>query len=223
MMEEQLDQERRRVLRQHASFLFNVMLLLAIGSSMALLLMRIFYWKLVDWMTPLFAPFVNLAVIAVFLGSSVAALVYLILPGSRKRRQKLAPLGVQAVAGVLALVVPFTAISLQLDHRSHRAEREAVVQMIAEGQLQPNVDYNPSLIRLPEGYRHLSSGGGEIVAHQIGDNLQVFFFTYRGMIDNMAGFVYSADGSPPDEERFGVTQLLELKPFGPRWYWLSAS
>ncbi|WP_020619407.1 hypothetical protein [Paenibacillus daejeonensis] len=222
-MEEELDQAKRNYWRQQQRFYFNLMLFLALGSSLAVLLLQMFRWHLVHWVTPFFLPLIELAGLAVFLGTGVATLVYLIVSKQPSRARTGIPFIIQLVTLVLVLTVPFNALAVEWNDRAHRAKRETVVQMVQEDQLQPNVGHNPALIRLPSDYRHLSRGGGEIVVHEIDDNLQVLFFTYRGIIGSMSGFVYSADGSPPDDLAFGITQLLELKQFGPNWYWFSSS
>ena len=222
-MEEELDQETRNYRRQQQRFYFNLMLVLALWSSLAILLLQMFRWHLVHWVTPLFLPFFELAGLVAFLGVGFATMIYLIVSKQPSRVRTSIPFIIQLVTLVLILTVPFNALAVEWNDRAHRVKRENVVQMVQEQQLQPNVRHNAALIRLPSEYRHLSRGGGEIVVHGIGDNLQVLFFTYRGLVDNMAGFVYSADGRPPDDLDFGITKLLEIKQFSPNWYWFSST
>ena len=58
--------------------------------------------------------------------------------------------------------------------------------------LKPNVSHNASLIHLPKEYKHLSKGGGEILVEKTGKDLNIVFYTNRGMLDNFSGIVVTA-------------------------------
>ena len=83
---------------------------------------------------------------------------------------------------------------LDLDFKMHKTDREKVVSMVESGKLKENVPDSPSFIQLPKRYDHLSKGGGEVIAVQKGERLTILFFTYRGILDNFSGFVYSPNG-----------------------------
>ena len=92
---------------------------------------------------------------------------------------------------------------LDLDFKMHKTDREEVVSMVKGGKLKYNVPDSPSLIQLPKPYDHLSKGGGEVIAVKTGDSFTILFFTYRGMLDNFSGFVYT----PNDKQTFVVDKV----------------
>jgi hypothetical protein len=98
-------------------------------------------------------------------------------------------------------------------------ERQDIIQMIESKKIVPNVSYNDSIIHLPNEYRHLSKGGGDIMAENQGN--MVFFFTYRGILDNFSGFIYSAGDLEPQNDDFGG-DYKEIKKMAKNWYWVSS-
>ena len=122
---------------------------------------------------------------------------------------------------VIVVTVPFTALMLDLDFRIRLNDRQAVVQKVVSGELKPNVDHNSSLILLPHGFRHLSKGGGEIIIQRQGNETYVFFFTFRGILDNFSGFMYRSDDTIPKNSDFGG-DFFYTKRLTPNWYWTAS-
>jgi hypothetical protein len=48
------------------------------------------------------------------------------------------------------------------------------------------------------------------------------FYTYRVILDNWSGFIYSSDGTVPDGDRFNA-DFKEVKKYSTHWYWVSAT
>ncbi len=88
---------------------------------------------------------------------------------------------------------------LDLDFKLHKTQREVVIENVNNGSLSPNVVHNSSLINLENRYPVLSAGGNEIVVEQHEGLKYVFFFTFRGILDNYAGFLYVPNGGKPTE------------------------
>jgi hypothetical protein len=128
---------------------------------------------------------------------------------------RLPVLVVTFVAVVAAVILPFRRWKPCL------ADREEVVGLIASGKLRPNVRHNSSLIALPSEFAAVSLGGVEVVVERNGDQLKVLFFTFRGVLDSFAGFVYTSDNSAPTDGdfagRFAINRRLEE-----RWHYVSA-
>ena len=104
----------------------------------------------------------------------------------------------------------------------YESQRQEVVEKVYSGELVPNVRHNSSLIALGAEYSKLSMGGNEIVVQDIDGLVYVFFFTYRGILDNYSGFLFVPDGGDPrnysDLNEDDVTQIVK---YADNWYWAS--
>jgi hypothetical protein len=132
------------------------------------------------------------------------------------------PVAIQAVTILFLIFFPFTKVMLDLDFKMHKTAREKVVSMVESGKLKPNVPDSPSLIQLPKRYDQLSKGGGEVIAVRTGDHFTILFFTYRGMLDNFSGFVYSPNGQKSIEKDL-EEDFIEIEKLAEHWYFVSSS
>jgi len=66
----------------------------------------------------------------------------------------------------------------------------------------------------------LSNGGGDILLEKANEQYFVLFFTYRGVLDNFSGFVYSSDNKKPQLRQFGgyIKAIVKMKK---HWYYIS--
>jgi hypothetical protein len=179
------------------------------------------YWSLIDVATPFAVPILRLPVLVVTFVAVVAAVI---LPFRRWKPCGIAtllPLGFLIGCFGLSRLVDFTDVWLAANFRLRLADREEVVGLIASGKLRPNVRHNSSLIALPSEFAAVSLGGVEVVVERNGDQLKVLFFTFRGVLDSFAGFVYTSDDSAPTDGdfagRFAINRRLEE-----RWHYVSA-
>jgi hypothetical protein len=108
-----------------------------------------------------------------------------------------------------------------MDFKMNKSEREEVIKMVENGSLKPNVSHDSLLIHLPKEYEHLSKGGGEIIVEKTGGSYTIFFFTYRGILDNFSGFVYSPNDKRPSKNDFGG-DFKEIKRYCENWYWVGS-
>lgn len=161
-------------------------------------------------------PFVWMAVIGIFLVVFVISIIVLF------KKRDLKPFVLQCIALLLLFLIPFNQIVIDLNFKMYKTNRIEVVEKIQDGTLQPNVSYNASLIRLPKEYDHLSSGGGEIIVEKHGETYSVLFFTYRGVLDNFSGFVYSPDDVEPNLDTFGG-DFKEIEKIDEHWYFVASS
>ena len=197
------------------------LLVTAIFSSIILIGITAWFWELVDILTPFFMPFLMGTVWVFFL----VVLLWSIVHIKRKKRNNnifsFSPLIVQLCSIIIIFTVPFTAILLDYDFNHNLADREKVVSQIISGELKPNESQHYTLILLPPEHRHLSKGGGDIMVEYHEEKIYVFFFTYRGILDNFSGFMYRSDGTPPQNGDFGG-DYFQTKWIKDNWYWVAS-
>lgn len=176
---------------------------------------------MIDSLTPfLFIPLAG-ALWLLFLISVIVSLVSLY----RKRKLgKVAwlPIGINIAAILIVFFVPFTELWLKVNFALYKADREKVVQEVYSGNLQPNVRKNSPLIKLGSNYPNLSVGGNEFVVQEYNGRKYVFFFTFRGILDNYSGFLYVPDGGDPklysDLNEEDSTQIVK---YDDHWFYAS--
>lgn len=186
---------------------------LSLASSMLVILISFFQWHLTDVITEFLMIPIWLLVFVLFIVVTVQSLFILF----KKKDWK--PFFIQFVTIVIWLFVPFTQIALDIDFKINKEEREEVVKSIEQGTLKPNVPNSPNTIRLPEGYEHLSKGGGEIFIDNNGDNNLVLFLTNRGILDGFSGFVYSPNDKKPRKTNFDG-DIKEIEKIDTNWYFV---
>ena len=192
------------------------LLILALVSSMLVILNGFFQWNLIEIITPFLMMPVWLVVFGFFIVITVRAIFQLF------KYKNWQPLAIQAVTILFLIYFPFTKVMLDLDFKMHKTDREKVVSMVESGKLKPNVPDSPSLIQLPKRYDHLSKGGGEVIAVQKGERLTILFFTYRGILDNFSGFVYSPNGQKSIEKDLDE-DFIEIEKLAEHWYFVSSN
>jgi hypothetical protein len=190
----------------------NQLLNLSFVSSILVLLLAFFQWNLIDIITVFLMLPIRFLVYGFFI-VTVGTSIYLL------KNKYWKPFAIQLLTILLWLFFPFTKIMLDLDFKMNKTEREEVIQMVEKGTLKPNVLHNSSLIQLPGKYYQLSKGGGEIVIEKNG-NL-VLFFTYRGILDNFSGFVYSPNDKKPNQRDFDG-DFKQIEKLDGNWYFVGS-
>ena len=145
------------------------------------------------------------------------------LPVLEKGSVTLLPLAINIATLLIIAFVPFTAMSVNADFHIKLRVREDIVQQVKAGTLKNNVGYNNVLIHLPAGYPYVSSGGNDILAEGENGNLSVFFYTYRGILDNFAGIIFKEDNQPPTASDFGCDTLLDSSKLQDNWFSMSCT
>ena len=193
----------------------------AMWISIFAILIMAFQWSIIDWITPLLMPFLIFLVFVIFLiglGFSLSCLFKF----KRIRWLAIIPLATQLLAFVIIEFVPFTKLWVNVDFHLYESQRQEVVERVYSGELVPNVEYNSSLIALGSEYSNVSMGGNEIQIQDINGLKYVFFFTFRGILDNYSGFLYVPDGGDPinfaDLNEEDVTQIIK---YADNWYYTS--
>ena len=129
------------------------------------------------------------------------------------------PLCISMLFTLILIFVPFTSIWLDWQFKYHFAEYAAVIEQVEAGQIQPNAR---GLAVLPETLRHLSRGGGEIWIDRDHGVTRVFFFTFRGVLDNCSGIMYRSDGARPDRHDFWG-DWKQIEALRPNWYFCAST
>lgn len=194
-------------------------LIFSIISGILLLSCQAFEWDIVDLITPfLLLPLQGLLFFFAFI-CAIVAIVHIF----RHKDQgafTYAPILVSVGVFLTAFFFPFTQLWLNANFHLKRGAREQVVADVKAGILKPNVSYNSELIALEKG-QNLSSGGDEILVEGEPGDEYVFFFTYRGILDNYSGFLWVPKLKKPE----GFSDLHEpstqIIPFGGNWYYVS--
>ncbi|MCK8124349.1 hypothetical protein MTF66_05025 [Pseudoalteromonas sp. 2CM39R] len=189
-------------------------------SAFAILIMA-FQWTIIDWITPFLMMPLMLAVFVIFL-TGVGFSLSCLFKFKEIRWLATIPLAIQLVAFAILELVPFTKLWIDADFHLYESQRQEVVQRVYSGELISNVKHNSSLIALGSEYSKISMGGNEIVVQDIEGLKYVFFFTFRGILDNYSGFLYVPDGGDPrnyaDLDEDDVTQIIK---YADNWYYTS--
>ncbi|WP_428770155.1 hypothetical protein V1L52_12660 [Treponema sp. HNW] len=193
----------------------------AAGTSLFAIGTAVLKWPIIDTITEfLFLPLAGFIGI-IFLGSFVLSVVYA-WDYRKRHRFCFVPLIIQIVTVFIIFFIPFTRLWLKWNFLHYKEEREKIVEKVIAGELKPNVEYNGSLIELDSSFPLVSLGGNQIVVETNDGKPYVFFYTYRGILDNYAGFLYLPEGGDPslfydlyEESR------TEIEKMEPGIYWVS--
>ena len=196
----------------------EAVLYFSIFISSLLVVINIFRWKLIEILTVFLEPFLELIISVIFLAVLVWSIIYLGKNVRKLKYRALLPMGINLITLIIVIFVPFTNISCDLDFKLNLNDREKIVSMIQSGELK---SYGKRLIQLPDEYKHLSKGGGEIAVEQDGETYKIFFYTFRGILDNFSGFAYISNDSELLHEDFNgdFHQIIKKRE---HWFWGSS-
>jgi hypothetical protein len=125
-------------------------------------------------------------------------------------------------ATLLALqYAPLQQIYLSQNFWRHRADRVRIVERVENGELQPNVDYNKSLIALSRRDAHVSAGG-DIVIEDVDEGVYVLFLTSRGLKHYFSGFLrVPPNGDPKKFFEFADKPPTQLERYDKEWWFVA--
>ncbi len=194
-------------------------LLLSLLSSIAFLIFIFFQWVIIDKITPfLFMP-LTIIVWILFLFLSIKALIAFY---KKRSLSTLFPLTIYAITLLSALFIPFTTLWIKRYFQLYKNEREAVIRDINSNKFKTHHLQSFTHINLDHKYPYLSMGGNQIAIQEHGGLKYIFFYTYRGILDNYSGFLYVPKGGDPsyysDLNESHSTQII---PLAPHWYFVS--
>ncbi len=196
----------------------KAILLLAIA-----LLVAAFLWDYIKWNVMLFL-IILFPVYFMIAGVFLVALLFS-FQRSRFLIRKPNKLGYIAlvvnIVTSIYLLLPVTGFHIELNHYLNYFPRAKVVEMIKSGELESRTSRN-RFVDLPFMYSFTSGGGNVVVLENSEKRTEVFFFLFRGILDNFSGFVYTSDGYVTKEMGGFLSDVFDEKQFSDNWYWVTS-
>lgn len=187
--------------------------IVAVSASLLIIILTAFEWSIIDRITPFLYMPLSGVVWLFFMAAAIASLTC-VFKYKKIGIISFSPLSILMGAFLVVYFVPFTNLWLKADYSLYKKEREEIVKKVYENKLKPNVNHNSSLINLGRSYPLVSMGGNEIVVEEHAGLKYVFFYTFRGILDNYSGFLYVPDGGVPtnysDLDESSSTQITHL-------------
>lgn len=196
-------------------------LVFSILASVLLVADAAFRWSLIERLFFLYSVF-SLFIWLLFGMAAVFGFVR-VFKYAKQENDAWLPLKIQLAALLLIIFVPFTMLWLKFDFYFYRAEREAIVHDINSGKY---ADYallnNRYSVPLKDSYPNVSMGGNEVMVEEVNGLYYVFFYTFRGILDNYAGFIYvPTAGDPSQYGDLNESRKTELRHLDGNWYYAS--
>ncbi|PEJ29533.1 hypothetical protein [Bacillus pseudomycoides] len=188
---------------------------ITITSGLILIFYHFFQWYLVEFLTPFAMPFLSIAIHGWFFVMLILTIIHVIKYKSWK------PFIIQITIIVIWLCTPFTLIYLKLDFIFYKENRKEVVELINRKELAPNINHDSSQIHLPERFAATSKGGGDVLIQHNKNGTLVFFFTYRGILDNFSGLIYTPNDIKPNKNDFN-SEYKEITKIEKNWYYVTS-
>ncbi|HJT71702.1 MAG TPA: hypothetical protein VJ731_15995 [Terriglobales bacterium] len=195
----------------------------AIASGLVILV-SLFRWTIVEYLTPFLEPFLEMAIAGFLVIALIWSIVHCLKAWGRGLAFAFLPLIVCLLTAAIAIFVPFNELTTNVDFRVHYNARMAVVSDVLAGRYDKYIEStggSGDLIALPTKLAYLSSGGGEIIRLRKQDRTLILFFSFRGVLDSFSGFVYSSDNLAPSNGDF-LANFVEVIPLRKNWFWVAS-
>jgi hypothetical protein len=195
----------------------NLALPVSIFTGAILLLVRIFQLAFVNMLTVFLEPALEL----VLRGASLLVLIWSLAHFIRRAKtlgifRSATPLLINLVVMSIIWLVPISELTTELNFRWNYNRRMQVVSEVLGGKFGSS-----DLIHLPDSYPALSDGDDVMVSRRANGQTVIFFFTFRGILNSFAGFVYCTGAAHPENDDFGAN-FFEIDQLGPNRYWASS-
>ncbi|PFD40289.1 hypothetical protein CN285_14545 [Bacillus cereus] len=184
-------------------------------SGIIVIIYNLTKWYLVQLVTPFFMPFVSIAIYGSFFIIFIIGIINFIKCKNWK------PLVIQLIIIIICIYVPFVKIYMKLDFIIYKEDRKQVIELIEQKKLIPNVEYNNKMIHLPKQFVSTSKNGGDILVQEKENSTLIFFYTYRGILDNFSGFIYSLNDIKPIKSDFN-SDFKEIIKVEKNWYYITS-
>lgn len=170
-----------------------------------------------------FAFFIELGLLVVFIASLTVSIIFAHKHKKNFGNKVFIPLLINVLTFLTVVFVPFTDIAIRRNFTANKGAREEVIRSINSGQIKPNVPHNKMLIHLPDKYTGLSSGGGDVKFADTQEGTAVFFYTFRGILDNYSGFAYCPSEKVDCTKHFAYeNDIMQVEKIDKNWYWLAS-
>ncbi|SHM85967.1 hypothetical protein SAMN04487918_12034 [Bacillus sp. bc15] len=184
-------------------------------SGIIIIIYNLTKWYLVQLVTPFFMPFVSIAIYGSFFIIFIIGIINFI----KCKNWKL--LVIQLIIIIICIYVPFVKIYMKLDFIIYKEDRKQVIELIEQKKLIPNVEYNSKMIHLPKQFVSTSKNGGDVLVQEKENSTLIFFYTYRGILDNFSGFIYSFNDIKPIKSDFN-SDFKEIIKVEKNWYYVTS-
>lgn len=196
--------------------------LLATFSLILVSLIQTFRVEILDALFFFAVIFELLVGILLFVSLGVST-IYIYKHKRRLNTYTFIPLMFNLLTILIVLFTPFSDIMLKINFSVNKSAREEVIQLIKSEVLKSNVAHNKTLIHLPENYHHLSKGGGDVKVSDTEDGTAVFFYVFRGVLDNYSGFAYCPSENVDCTNSFVYeNDIIQVGKLDDNWYWIAS-
>ncbi len=202
--------------------LFRIGSMYAIGVGVVLVTFPVWTVELGNVIKPFLVVPAIVVVPFALLGSVVFALGVLGLGIWQRSILAPVPFLLNGLAIAAFWFIPFDELFYRAEFELLYDDRKTIVEDIEAEERLPNVEHTDSLIHIEGRGRLLSRGGGDVMFGQRDGETDVFFFTYRGILDNYEGFMYRSDDIEPTRCFRGEIALAMVK-MRDHWYWMSCT
>ncbi|MCP4362871.1 MAG: hypothetical protein GY796_33115 [Chloroflexi bacterium] len=145
----------------------------------------------------------------------LASVFYLLLRWEDGLRVTAVPLLINIGTLIIIRLVPFGVIWEEASFRYHWHQYQTIVQKIETGEWQPDTN---GIVTLPSAYRSLSADNGRVWVSQNDAELSIFFVTEQRGLNQFAGYMYHANGRPPQSGEFQGQWHTILQKYT-HWYY----
>jgi hypothetical protein len=129
------------------------------------------------------------------------------------------PLLINVVMSLIIVVLPLNWIRNKIEFTSNREQFENAVKIILNEPT--NEPDRPQIRRLSEEYDFLSLDGVVLVVHKTASK-GIFFYTFRGAPEGVAGFLkITGDGTPDDFKKYIGPKNASVKDLDNNWYYIT--
>jgi hypothetical protein len=184
-----------------------------------LLVLQFYRWEIIDVITPFLQWPLEILIYTTFFSTLVIIIFLGVLDFKKGRKFRLAISSLMIMTYAFTIFVNFNGLWLSHYFNKYKDQRNEVIRMIEDQKLLPNVEHDSEQIHLPSPLDKTSMGGGDIMFNFSSTNRQVFFFSFRGILDAYAGFYYSSEDIPPERNLMGLEFRDSIK-LEKHWYWI---
>lgn len=170
-------------------------------------------WYLIDILTVFLMPILFLIIYILFTIFFIISIIQLIK--NKFKKQYFYPLIINLMSIMMIIFIPYTDIYIKYDYKVNFESRR---KFIKENY---NLIKSKNKLFIPQRYGTISSGGNEIIIDNSDSNTKILFFTFRGILDNFSGYVYSEKDLPIKQGDFGA-DIFQQEKMANNWYWLSS-
>ena len=196
----------------------TTILYLSILSSMLLFLSIAYGQKLASelWVMTLI---IHLPIILFFTVTMIVSLIFWIRNNSKYDFPFL-PLTINILFFGLIIILPLNKIRNRIEFATQKKQFEKTVSFVLSKQTEQTI--YPETFKLPENYKNLSVGGGEVIVINKSTQKGVFFYTFRGVPDGRIGFLkIIGNDNVTDFAKQLFNEVNEINEIGNNWYFIA--